>query len=487
MHRQVLLPITVVFVGAVLFAVLAVAVILPLATTPASAFIPISALVLADLAILYFFLRHLLRSSILEPLAEIEGHAERITEGDLDHRIPAVGTRELDGFVHTVNHLAERLIAEKTLLAANVASLEETNQALSETSQELVRAARMASIGTLAAGVAHEIGNPLGAARGYLDVLEARVAVGRPVQEIVTELKTEVGRIDEIVRAILAFSRPLSDERTREHLEERARREDDAEKLEAAAAREAAGAGSGADPGWGAHGGWGAATGGRGKNGGKAAEALPPPFDGYEAIVDRVRADLERVRRLENVAVEVAMDPDVPAVHAHPQHLERILSNLCRNAAQALEGRSDARLRIRITTTPAVAPLIKPRRDSDPPTVNYAHRRRLHALLQVQGAPPPRRADRDMVMEVTDNGPGIPEHVIADIFDPFFTTREPGQGVGLGLALTARIVGELGGGVEAENRPEGGACFRVRIPGAATDPPEGMPASGEPADHEARG
>jgi len=200
------------------------------------------------------------------------------------------------------------------------------------------------------------------------------------------------------------------------------------------------------------------------------APPLPPPFSSYEAVVDRVRLDQARVNRLEGVTLEVQVDPDAPPVHAHPQHLERVLSNLVRNAGQALADTPGARLRIRVRGTAAVVTPLQPRRDDDPPTVNYAHRRRLADLLQVRGAPPPARGDRDLLLEVSDNGPGIPPHVLDDIFDPFFTTREPGQGVGLGLALTARIVGELGGTVEAENLPDGGALFRVRIPGALADP-----------------
>jgi len=427
-HREVLLPIAFLFGAAVLVAVAAAAVILPLAPTPGAALVPLSFIVLADLAILYLFLRGLLNRAVLAPVDRIVEHAGRITSGDLDHRIPPTGTAELDAIVESVNTLAARLIDEQALLADNVASLEETNRALSETSQELVRAARMASVGTLAAGVAHEIGNPLGAVRAYVDVLQSRVAVGRPVNDIIDELRTEVGRIDDIVRAILAFSRPLSDERS-------GRAPADT---------------PGAAPG----------------DGGPAASSLPAPFSGYEAVVDRVRLDLARVNRLDGVELDVHIEADAPPVHAHPQHLERVLSNLVRNAGQALAGVPGAHLRIHVKGIPAVATPIQARRDDDPPSVNYAHRRRLADLLQVRGAPPPTRADRDLVIEVSDNGAGIPPHVLEDIFDPFFTTREPGQGVGLGLALTARIIGELGGSVEAENPPGGGALFRVRIPGA---------------------
>ncbi len=429
-HREVLLPIAFLFLAAVLVAVAAAAVILPLAPTPGAALVPLSFIVLADLAILYLFLRGLLNRAVLAPVDRIVEHAGRITSGDLDHRIPFTGTAELDAIVESVNTLAARLIDEQALLADNVASLEETNRALSETSQELVRAARMASVGTLAAGVAHEIGNPLGAVRAYVDVLQSRVAVGRPVNDIIDELRTEVGRIDDIVRAILAFSRPLSDERS------------------GRTPADAPGAGPG--------------------DGGPGASSLPAPFSGYEAVVDRVRLDLARVNRLEGVELEVHIEANAPPVHAHPQHLERVLSNLVRNAGQALAGVPGAHLRIHVKGIPAVATPLQARRDDDPPSVNYAHRRRLADLLQVRGAPPPTRADRDLVIEVSDNGAGIPPHVLEDIFDPFFTTREPGQGVGLGLALTARIIGELGGSVEAENPPGGGALFRVRIPGAVT-------------------
>ncbi|TVP42981.1 MAG: HAMP domain-containing protein [Gemmatimonadales bacterium] len=437
-HREVLLPTTLLFLAGVLVAVTASAVILPLATTPGQAYLPLGIVVLGDLAILYLFLRTVMRRVVLVPVDRIVEHAERITSGDLDHRIPPAGSTELDAIVDSVNTLAARLIDEKTRLAENVESLEETNRILSETSQELVRAARLASVGTLAAGVAHEIGNPLGAARAYLDVLQARVAVGRPVNDIVGELQNEVGRIDDIVRAILAFSRPLADERS--------------------------GRLSGGDP-------------------GEGGDRLPTPFQGYEDMVDRIRLDLAREERFDGITVVVRIDADAPPVHAHPQHLERVLSNLARNAALALAGQPDPVLTIRIRAEPAHVPPMRSRRGDDPPSVNYSHRRRLANLLQVRGAPPPNRGDNDMVLEVSDNGPGIPADVLDELFDPFFTTREPGQGLGLGLALTARIVGELAGVVEAENRPEGGALFRVRLPGARPAETAGPPAAldGAPA------
>jgi two-component system sensor histidine kinase HupT/HoxJ len=73
------------------------------------------------------------------------------------------------------------------------------------------------------------------------------------------------------------------------------------------------------------------------------------------------------------------------------------------------------------------------------------------------------RAQR-VVIEIIDNGPGIPPDALPRIFDPFFTTKPPGEGSGLGLSVSYGIVGQHGGRLYAENRPEGGAAFIVELP-----------------------
>jgi signal transduction histidine kinase len=73
---------------------------------------------------------------------------------------------------------------------------------------------------------------------------------------------------------------------------------------------------------------------------------------------------------------------------------------------------------------------------------------------------------------VADNGTGIlPEH-LNRVFDPFFSTKEAGKGTGLGLAVIYSLIRDLGGDIEVENRPGGGALFRVFLPLAAKDSEE---------------
>ena len=69
-----------------------------------------------------------------------------------------------------------------------------------------------------------------------------------------------------------------------------------------------------------------------------------------------------------------------------------------------------------------------------------------------------------MILEITDDGCGIPEEIHSRIFDPFFTTKPVGEGTGLGLSISHSIVSDHGGRIELESTPGQGARFRVILP-----------------------
>jgi two-component system C4-dicarboxylate transport sensor histidine kinase DctB len=71
-------------------------------------------------------------------------------------------------------------------------------------------------------------------------------------------------------------------------------------------------------------------------------------------------------------------------------------------------------------------------------------------------------AGETAVLTVRDNGEGIGD--FKNLFEPFYTTKQPGDGVGLGLAISSGIVNDLGGRLVARNAPDGGAVFEMQLP-----------------------
>jgi C4-dicarboxylate-specific signal transduction histidine kinase len=316
--------------------------------------------------------------------------------------------------------MAERLIEDQRSLAENVASLDRTNRALVEARAQVVRAARLASTGTLASGIAHELGNPLGALLAYVDVARSRALTDGGDTELLDSVREEALRIDRIIRSLLDFARSKETD-------------------------------SGPQQAW--------------------------------PVVERVRDLLETQGRLEKVTHTFERRGEVPPVIIDDQRLEQVLLNLCLNALEAIEDQEDQEIVVILQEEPGPGALFPRRRRGDPPGVNYAHRRRIAAVDSSRTGTPLSAAERVVVLTVEDNGPGIEPETLEEIFDPFFTTKEPGKGTGLGLALSAQLIEGVGGEILAGNRKSGGAVFTLRLPavGEMQEPSEPAGAD-EPAE-----
>jgi PAS domain S-box-containing protein len=236
---------------------------------------------------------------------------------------------------------------------------------------QLIQADRLAAIGTMAAGVAHEINNPLGYVMLNLDWIARKLpeSAGDPSSmealiELLHEAHRGAERVASIVRELRTFSRADGETRRRVDL----------------------------------------------------------------SVVARSAIKIAGHELRHRARVSTSFEP-APAVWANESRLEQVVLNLLLNAAHAMpEDRATSNeIRVQVRTD----------------------------------------GDAGAVLEVSDNGEGIPQEVLPRIFDPFFTTKPRGVGMGLGLSICHGIVMSLGGKITVHSTPNEGTTFRVALP--ATD------------------
>jgi signal transduction histidine kinase/DNA-binding response OmpR family regulator len=218
---------------------------------------------------------------------------------------------------------------------------------------------RLSTVGRLAAGVVHEINNPLAVILGQAQLL-LRSDAAPEIHDRLRAIIEETSRAARLLQSLLQLSRHDRPARHPCLLQEQVR--------------------------------W---------------------------VVDLNRPQLEK----DDILIVTELD-SVPPVWADENQIRQVLLNLLRNAQQAMAGHDGDRVL----------------------TLRLSH------------------GPRCCRLEVLDTGPGIPPPVLPRLFQAFFTTKPPGEGTGLGLWVSASIIEQHGGRLEALNRPEGGAAFVVELP-----------------------
>ncbi|MBL9167803.1 MAG: PAS domain S-box protein [Verrucomicrobiales bacterium] len=301
-------------------------------------------------------------------------------------------TGQLSGLVCITRDITETHEAQEKLEKANVelgrnreelmralTELQASHRQLKDAQGQLIQAEKLQSIGRLAAGVAHEVKNPLAIIRMGLDHLAQEISdTNAEGQLTLRDMREAIQRADGIILGLLDFARPR--------------------------------------------------------------ELNTKPHD-LNAVVEQTVSMVRFAAKKSKVKLVREIAPDLPPIWIDPDKIKQILLNLMTNSIQALsqEG-GTVSVRTRLKTLEA----------EDISTVRDA--RVAHAF---------HAGDKVVVLEVRDNGPGIPADKISQIFDPFFTTKEPGKGTGLGLSVTRKLVEMHGGTLEIRNRKSGGVLASI--------------------------
>jgi two-component system NtrC family sensor kinase len=233
------------------------------------------------LTLAYFVLTRL----IVRPLEALSQAAENVTLGTRRLSVPVSGARELGELGVSLERMTDTLLAEERSLRAKIAEVERAKAELASAQTDLVRSERLASVGRLAAGLAHEIGNPIAAMMGLADLLLDGELEPREQRDFIKRMRSETERVHRTLRDLLAFARPVRD----------------------------------------------------------AAGGIAPDGDVETAVHDTAALVVHQAS-MRDVELHIDVYPGLPRVPLASERLSQVLLNLILNAGDAVQGRAGARI-----------------------------------------------------------------------------------------------------------------------------------------------
>jgi len=353
----------------------------------------------------------LISRTMVRPLDRALRAVRSFQAGNLSERIPPSGDNELGELADAFNTMAGELQRKQAALNENVKALQRMNRMLKQSQQEVIHSEKLASVGLLAAGVAHEVGNPLGAVLGYIGILSKGVEDPAERRDYLARTEAEVLRIHRIVKDLRDYSRPSP----------------------------------------------------------RQVRTVP--------VLDVVRETVAMVSgqgEFHAIRFQVDSEPGLPWVRLDDRQFQQVLVNLFVNAKDAMN--RQGRIRVRVRTWRYVPPSDPAAgapscRKDDPPGVDFRLMRRNNPA----GKWPVMEGQELVVVEVSDEGHGVPEELLPRVFDPFFTTKEIGKGTGLGLSVSQRIIESFYGDIQLRSREGEGTTVRICLPAMDQDAGECAP------------
>ena len=168
----------------------------------------ISFYILMNALVLLGFGLYIFHRRVIGPINKMVESVAEIGEGDRLPVFEETRGNELGRLSKAINIMLQRLEENKKELRKTIRSLEDANQNLNKVQKELIHSEKMASVGRLASGIAHEIGNPLGIVLGYLDILKTDKMDDTSRKDLLERMETELVRIRSIITRLLDFARP---------------------------------------------------------------------------------------------------------------------------------------------------------------------------------------------------------------------------------------------------------------------------------------
>ena len=332
---------------------------------------------LASIILIAFLVYLVLIQRIVSPLRGLRETVKNVGQSDFSRRAKIFFHDELGEATNALNSMLNEIQIRDSELEKHRTHLEElvhkrtqdlenSNRQLKvevlereKAQTQLLQAGKMAAIGQLAGGVAHEINNPLGVILGFAQGLDKRVPEGDPLRLPVASILRESLRCKALVQELLTFSR--------------------------------------------------------------TAKTTSEPID----LNDLIKASgilLETRAKTQDVQVAYDLPDNIPKCQANKTQLQQIFVNLGTNSMDAMANGG---------------------------TLTFSTRYNGNGKVQI---------------EVSDNGPGIPEEFRARIFEPFFTTKDVGKGTGLGLSLVYEIVQQHNGTIDVQSKVGDGTTMMVTLP-----------------------
>ena len=147
----------------------------------------------------------------VKPLQRLVNRAEEYREDDEAFFLYEKGDNEFNKLSKALNRMLKHIAADKEKLQTTVKSLEKANLDLKQAQKDIIRAEKLASVGRLSSGIAHEIGNPIGIVVGYLELLKQNDISDDDRKEFILRTENEINRINTIIRQLLDVSRLSSE------------------------------------------------------------------------------------------------------------------------------------------------------------------------------------------------------------------------------------------------------------------------------------